>query len=217
MIAVVDYGMGNLRSVANAFAQVGVPCVVTADRDTLASAPGIVLPGVGAFGDAMQELAQRGLRDIVADRAHEALGGGRPFLGICLGMQLLVESGEETPGVTGLGAIAGDCPRFRIELKVPHMGWNSVRPTRPGNPLLDGLGSEPWFYFVHSYHVRPASADAIGATCHYGIDFAAMLWKGNLHATQFHPEKSQAAGLRLYRNFGCLAGVAAAAVPAASS
>ncbi len=204
-ISVVDYGMGNLRSVEKAFAEVGFPAAVTSSPSEIANADAVVLPGVGAFGDAMKELRTRGILDVVRQRAAEARDGGRPFLGICLGMQVLVERGEESGGSEGFAVIGGTCPRLRRkELKVPHMGWNNLVFTQRPNPLFEGLGASPYVYFVHSYAVVPSSPEVVAAVSDYGGEVVASLRAGNLFATQFHPEKSQDAGLRMLGNFGGL-------------
>jgi len=210
MIAIVDYGMGNLRSVEKALASLGCPVEVTRDAAVLDRAEALLLPGVGAFGDAMRELDQRGLADIVRRRAEEAAGGGRPFLGICLGMQVLVGDGEEDPGVPGLGVIAGRCPRLRPtghEYKVPHMGWNGLSlHAGDGEALFSGIAEGSFVYFVHSYHVCPTDSGVVAAETDYGQPVCAALARGRLFATQFHPEKSQAVGLRILANFARLAG-----------
>jgi glutamine amidotransferase len=205
-IAIVDYGMGNLRSVEKAFAQVGFPAVVTSQPSDIANADAVVLPGVGAFGDAVKELMARGILEVVRNRAAEARDGGRPFLGICLGMQILVEFGEESGGCEGLSVIEGTCPRLqRKDLKVPHMGWNSLSIKKQDNPLFEGVGTSPYVYFVHSYAVVPSSLGVIAAVSDYGGEVVASLKAKNLFATQFHPEKSQDVGLRMLKNFGELA------------
>jgi glutamine amidotransferase len=204
-ISIVDYGMGNLRSVEKAFAEVGFPAVVTSNSSDIANSEAVVLPGVGAFGDAMEELKARGILDVVRQRAAEARDGGRPFLGICLGMQVLVENGEESGGCEGLAVIEGTCPRLqRKDLKVPHMGWNNLVFKQQANPLFEGVGASPYVYFVHSYAVVPSSSGAVAAVSDYGGDVVASLRAKNLFATQFHPEKSQDVGLRMLRNFGGL-------------
>ncbi len=204
-IAIIDYGSGNLHSVSKALEHLGLSCAVTSDAVEIGSARGVILPGVGAFGDAMTELERRGIAGVARDRGIEARDGGRPFLGVCVGMQILVDDGEEDPGVPGLGVVKGSCPRLRRGegLKIPHMGWNGLE-TRPGCPLFEGLPERPWVYFVHSYHVVPASDSCVAAWTDHGGRVAAVLHSGNLFATQFHPEKSQATGLRLLRNFGDL-------------
>jgi len=209
-VAVINYGMGNLRSVAQALQAVGADVRVCARPDEVGHADGLVLPGVGALTDCVSALRTSGFDGLVRDW----IAADRPFLGVCLGLQALFDFSEEgdTPG---LGIFSGRVVRFRVSpgLKVPHMGWNTVD-FRPGNaPLLDGLAaSGESFYFVHSYHVVPADPDLVFGTCDYGGPFVAAIRRGNCHATQFHPEKSQAKGLRLYRNFVELAGRCAAAV-----
>jgi len=207
-IAIVDYEMGNLRSVSSALAHLGAEAVITADAGEAAAADGLVLPGVGAFGDAARALEERGLTAALRDMASAASeGNGRPFLGICLGLQLLFASSEEAPGVDGLGVIPGSVPRFSetdgagTAVKVPHMGWNSVT-VENANPLTAGLGAEEYFYFVHSYYSLTAEPGDTALSCEYGgVRFAAMAARGKLFATQFHPEKSQAMGLAMLRNF----------------
>ncbi len=201
MITIVDYGMGNLRSVSKALEHLGIGSRISADPDEVANAERLILPGVGAFGDAMAELERRGLADAVRAFARS----GRPLIGICLGMQLLFDSSEESPGVDGLGLIPGTVRRFDAELKVPHMGWNTVEQRR-----RDGLFKEipdgEFFYFVHSYYVDPApdAAEAAAGMTGYGIEFPSVLSYGNFYATQFHPEKSQQRGLQMLRNFAAI-------------
>ncbi len=199
MIVIIDYGMGNLRSVSKALDHLGTPNRITEDPATVAGAEKLILPGVGAFGDAMAELDRRGLTEPIKQRAAT----GTPLLGICLGMQLIMETSEESPGVAGLGLVEGTVARFRTsELKVPHMGWNTVRRCRSA-PLFEGIEDDSWFYFVHSYCVQPTSNawDAVAGVTEYGGEFASVLWRDNVMATQFHPEKSQAVGLRMLGNF----------------
>lgn len=204
-IAVVDYGMGNLQSVRKALEHLAIPVVVTHDPAVIDRAAGVILPGVGAFGDAMREMGARGIVDVVRRRGREAAEGGRLFLGICLGMQVLVDDGEEDPGVAGLGIIAGKCPRLRRPgMKIPHMGWNALALASPDNPLFEGLPANPYVYFVHSYEVVPHDAAVVAATADYAGPIVASLWKANLFATQFHPEKSQQVGLRMLESFGRL-------------
>lgn len=198
MIALVDYGMGNLRSVEKALELVGVPVRVTSDPEDLERAAGIVLPGVGAFAEAMENLERRGLSGPLL----KAIRRGKPFLGICLGLQLLFEEGEEG-GVPGLGVLPGRVPRLPAGVKVPHMGWNSLRFRKPAL-LWDGIPDGSYFYFVHSYYVEPAREDLVAATTDYGISFAAAVSTGNLFGVQFHPEKSSSLGLRILENFGRL-------------
>lgn len=198
MITMIDYGMGNLRSVAKALETLGLACEITADPERIAAAERLILPGVGAFGDAMAELEKRRLVAPTVDYARS----GRPFIGICLGMQLLFDASEEAPGIKGLGLIPGLVRRFEPGLKVPHMGWNTVRQARP-SPLFAGVPDNEYFYFVHSYYVDPApeAREAAAGMTTYGIEFAAVVSHGNIFGTQFHPEKSQARGLRMLENF----------------
>jgi glutamine amidotransferase len=198
-IVVVDYGIGNLRSVEKALERVGVAALVSADPATLESAPGIILPGVGAFGDGMALLRERGL----APALQAAASAGKPILGICLGMQLLFEESEEMGRFAGLGLLPGRVRRFPPSLKVPHIGWNQVHATRP-SPLLAGVPQDSYAYFVHSYYVEPAQEGAVAATTDYGGPFASVVGQGCLFGLQFHPEKSQEVGLRMLRNFSAI-------------
>ncbi len=197
MITIVDYGMGNLSSIANMLKRIGVPSATTADPAALAAATKLILPGVGAFDTGMRNLRERGLVDVLERRVRK---DGVPLLGICLGMQLLARSSEEG-SLPGLGWIDADVVRFRGEgLKVPHMGWNTVRPVGPGG-LFEGLGDPPRFYFVHAYRLRlDRPEDLLGETDHGG-PFPAAVGTGNLLGVQFHPEKSHRFGMGLLRNF----------------
>jgi len=199
-VTLIDYGAGNLRSVANALRALGVePSIATGPGD-LSDTTHLVLPGVGSFGDCMAELEKRDLLGPI----REWVTAGKPYLGICLGYQILFDSSEETPGVKGLGILAGTVRRFQEApgLKIPHMGWNSVIPTRPDAGRWAELGQEPYFYYVHSYFPVPESEEIIAARTSYGQDdFAAAIELPHLLACQFHPEKSQEAGLQLIRNF----------------
>ena len=198
MIAIIDYQMGNLRSVQKGFEKVGFEAEITSDPARLAAAEKIVLPGVGAFGDAMAELRARDLIGPIRD----AVAAGKPFLGICLGLQLLFDVGYEGGEYEGLGILRGKVVRFDVphEFKVPHMGWNEARIVRRA-PILDGLADGCHFYFVHSYYVVPEDAGVVAIETTYHQPFCAMVWRDRLYATQFHPEKSQADGLKLLRNF----------------
>lgn len=199
-VALIDYGAGNLRSVANALRALEVEPVIVASPDALADATHLVLPGVGSFGDCMANLASRDLLTAIRDW----VAAGKPYLGICLGYQILFEGSEETPGIAGLGIVPGQVKRFQQTpgLKIPHMGWNSVVPRRPESGNWAGLGAEPYFYYVHSYFPVPNDDAVIAAETSYGNDsFAAAIELPNLLACQFHPEKSQDAGIRLIRNF----------------
>jgi len=208
VIRIIDYGMGNLRSVEKAFASLGCDVAVTRDAAEVERAAAVVLPGVGAFGDAMRGLELFGLTDVTRARALEATEGGRPFFGICLGMQILVERGEEDPDVAGLAVLKGTCPRLRpgdTSMKVPHMGWNRlIFRSGDGEKFLSGLPDSSYVYFVHSYYVAPSDPAVVAAEVEYGPRFCCAVAKGNLFATQFHPEKSQVVGLRILRNFAGL-------------
>jgi len=196
MIAIIDYGMGNLRSVQKAFEAVGAEAVVSNDPAVIAAAPGVVLPGVGAFGDAMQNLRRLGLVEAI----HQVIGRGTPFLGICLGQQLLFEASQEMGSHQGLSVFAGQVRRFQVSLKVPHIGWNQIC-LRRESPLLAGVPDGAFAYFVHSYYVEPADPAVVLATTDYGVEFASVIGQGNVFGIQFHPEKSQAVGLQILRNF----------------
>ena len=198
MITIVDYQMGNLRSVQKAIERVGGSAQISSDPKVIANAEKLVLPGVGAFGDAMNEIRRRDLADPIRD----FIASDRPFLGICLGLQLLFEKGYENGEHQGLGVIEGEVVRFDLpeQFKVPHMGWNTVQKTKE-SPLLVDTPEGSHFYFVHSYYVCPSDPDVVALRCHYGTDFCAMVQRGNLFATQFHPEKSQENGLQLLRQF----------------
>ena len=196
MIAVIDYGRGNLGSVENALGRLGMRAVVTEDPRVIEDARALVLPGDGAFHDAMANLQARGLLEPI----RTALDEGRPFLGICLGYQLLFTESEEFGQGKGLDVLSGVVRRFPGGLKVPHMGWNSVDHT--GDlPIFDGVPSGAHFYFVHSYYPTTRETSVATATCTYGVTFPAAVGRGSLFATQFHPEKSQRWGLRLLENF----------------
>jgi glutamine amidotransferase len=195
VIAIVDYGMGNLKSVTNAFGKLGVAVTISSDKSVLEKAQALVLPGVGAFGKCMENLEAYGLSGFVKDW----IGADRLYMGICLGMQILFQSSEEAPGVKGLGAIEGAVLRFREGLKVPHMGWNSVA-FAGQSAMFGGIRDGEFFYFVHSFYCRPDEPVAATTTT-YGVDFASSVRRGNLFACQFHPEKSQKVGLRLLQNF----------------
>jgi glutamine amidotransferase len=200
VIAVLDYGIGNLRSAQKALERVGAEAVLTADRGAVREARGVVLPGVGAFGRCMEALRAASLDWV----AYEAIESGTPFLGICIGMQMLYESSEEDPGVTGLGVLDGVVRRLPEGVKCPQMQWNVLEPAAADSPLLTGLPSPAWMYFVHSYapdYDAVTAAGELAATCDYGGLVVAAVQRGNVWATQFHPEKSGANGLRLLANF----------------
>jgi glutamine amidotransferase len=222
MIALVDYGMGNLRSVEKALTRVGGDVRIVSSPAEVLAADALVLPGVGAFGDCMKNLARLDLITPV----REFIASQRPFLGICLGFQGLFETSEEAPGIAGLNIFSGSVPHFPSghvaagftpasdqgnapvkgaatgsALKVPHMGWNQIRIRQPDCPLLAGVPDESYVYFVHSYYCKPAQPSIVCTTTGYGLDFCSMIWVGNVFATQFHPEKSQAVGLKMLENF----------------
>uniref|UniRef100_UPI0030EF9310 imidazole glycerol phosphate synthase subunit HisH n=1 Tax=Symmachiella dynata TaxID=2527995 RepID=UPI0030EF9310 len=198
MITIVDYGMGNLRSVQKACERVGIDARVSSDRGEIATAEKLILPGVGAFRDAIAELHKQELVEPIL--AH--IAADRPFLGICLGLQMLLEVSHEDGRYDGLAVIPGEVVRFPDfdDLKVPHMGWNRLKVSGE-QPLLAGIPDDAYFYFVHSYYVAPQDKSVVAATSDYGIDFVSMIARGNMFATQFHPEKSQKVGLRLLKNF----------------
>ena len=194
LVAVLDYGIGNLRSAEKALQHVGADARLTADHGLIAEAAGVVLPGVGAFGRCMQSLRDAGLEDT----AHQAIDSGRPFLGICVGMQMLFAGSDESPGVEGLARFSGTIRRLPGGVKVPQMQWNRLHIRTP-SPLFDGLEAEPWLYFVHSFAAD--DSDATVATCDYGGDVVAMVADGTVAAMQFHPEKSSANGLAMLANW----------------
>ena len=199
MIAIIDYGMGNLHSVQRAFEYVGAEVVVTAHRETIETALAVVLPGVGAFGKAMSNLEQAGLADVI----RQVIVQGRPFLGICLGLQLLFEESNEMGQHRGLNVFGGQVKRLEVSLKVPQIGWNQIHIQRP-SPLLEGVADGSYAYFVHSYYVAPTNPEIVLATTDYEIDYASIVGQDNVFGIQFHPEKSQAVGLRILRNFTAL-------------
>jgi glutamine amidotransferase len=199
MIGIIDYGMGNLRSVQKAFEHVNAACSIITKATELQNCQGVILPGVGAFRDAIQELQQQNFVSAIRDYVQT----GKPLLGICLGQQLLFERSFEDGEYEGLGLIAGDVVRFRSEpgLKIPHMGWNSLQQQRP-HPLLQDIKPDAFVYFVHSYFVKPEnSAVTVASTQHGGQTFSAIVAQGSVAATQFHPEKSQQVGLQILKNF----------------
>jgi len=195
-VAIIDYGVGNLRSVEKAFAANGCVAVVTADENVLRNAERLVLPGVGAFGACMNALTERGFDELVRERCDE----GTPLLGVCVGMQLLFEESEEFGATRGLGLLPGRVRRFSDELVVPHVGWNQIK-QRVAHALFDGIDDEAFCYFVHSYYCEPAQDEVIIGKTDYGVTYASVVAQDNLFGVQFHPEKSQAAGLRLLANF----------------
>jgi len=197
MIAIIDYGMGNLRSVEKGFLKVGVDAKVVTDPRSVNDAEAIVLPGVGAFRDCMKNLDQMKLIEPIL----KSVRNGKPYLGICLGLQMLFTESEEFGVYKGLDVLKGKVVRFQVDLKVPHMGWNTVRLLKKP-PIFDGIKDESYFYFVHSYYVAPNDEGIIAGTTDYGMTFTSMVWKDNIIATQFHPEKSQETGLKILKNFG---------------
>jgi glutamine amidotransferase len=197
LIAVCDYGIGNLHSAQKALAAQGADAHLTADPGLIADAAAVVLPGVGAFGACMDALRATGLEEPV----RAAISSGRPFLGICIGTQLLFDDSEEAPGVAGLGVIPGSVRRLAPGVKHPQMQWNQVDVVDPAEPMFEGLGRRPWFYFVHSLHGVPQDPALVVGMCDYGGVVNAAFRSGNVFATQFHPEKSAAHGRRLFANF----------------
>jgi glutamine amidotransferase len=198
MIAIIDYGMGNIHSVKKALERYGAKIKVSNHAKEIAACEKIVLPGVGAFGDAMQELARQGLVPLIKDEVKNK----KPFLGICLGMQLLFDRSEEARECKGLGIIKGEVRRFAVsDLKVPHMGWNQLKKNSEVCPLLKNIPDNSFVYFCHSYYPEPNDQQAIAAATDYGINFASVVWKDNVYGAQFHPEKSQEIGLKMLENF----------------
>lgn len=198
MIAIIDYDAGNLRSVEKALISLSETPVITRDADVILRADKVILPGVGAFGDAMKRLHQYGLVEVI----RKVAGQNTPFLGICLGLQLMFESSEESPGVEGLGILPGkilripDCPG----LKIPHMGWNSLD-IKPASRLFKGISQGSYVYFVHSYYLKAAMEDIVAASTEYSTHIHAAVEQGNVFACQFHPEKSSQVGLQILKNF----------------
>ncbi len=201
LVAVLDYGIGNLRSAEKALTHVGADARLTADHGLIAEADAVVLPGVGAFGRCMEALRDAGL----AEPALTAVASGRPFLGICIGMQLLFESSDEDPAVAGLGVVPGRVVWIPPGVKRPQMQWNRLDLRVPGEPLFAGLGERPWVYFVHSLHGVPEDPADVVATCEYGVTLNAAFRRDNVFAVQFHPEKSGHEGLALLANFAAVA------------
>lgn len=198
MIAIIDYDAGNLKSVEKALLYLGQDVLVTRDREKILSADKVILPGVGNFGDAMEKLKGYGLEEVIRETARQ----GKPFLGICLGLQLLFERSAEAPGVEGLGILKGEILRIpdREDLKVPHIGWNSLKLQNQGR-LFAGLEEEPYVYFVHSYYLKAADPQIVKAVTEYGVRIDASVESGNVFACQFHPEKSSQVGLAILKNF----------------
>ena len=203
MIAIIDYDAGNLKSVEKALLALGEDVLVTRDREKLLAADKVILPGVGNFGDAMEKLKSYGLVPVI----HELAEMGKPFLGICLGLQLLFERSDEAPGVEGLGILKGEIVRIPDgeDLKVPHIGWNSLHLQNDGR-LFRNLPEEPYVYFVHSYYLKAEDPEIVKATTEYGVTIDASVEQGNVFACQFHPEKSSRVGLKILENFAKLEG-----------
>jgi glutamine amidotransferase len=195
-VAIIDYGVGNLRSVEKAFEAGGVETVVSSDERVLRSAERLVLPGVGAFGACMRALVERGFERLVRERVNE----GTPLLGVCVGMQMLFDESEEFGVTAGLGLLRGRVRRFDAGLRVPHVGWNQVEWRKP-HPLAEGIEDKTFFYFVHSYFCDAEDEEVAVGVTEYGLSYASVVARANVCGVQFHPEKSQAAGLRLLKNF----------------
>ena len=193
MINIIDYKSGNLKSISNGFKKIGADYQITDDKEIIANSDYLVLPGVGAFGSAMENL--KPFEEII----KEHVADDKPFLGICLGQQVLMGSSEESPGVEGLNLFKGHAEKLQEGVKIPHMGWNKLKVTND-SPILDGIDGE-YFYFVHSYHVIPDDDEIIAGVCEYGGEVVASLSQNNLFSTQFHPEKSGKAGLKILKNF----------------
>ena len=199
MIAIIDYGAGNIQSVYKALKFIGADCKVTSDKDEILNADGAILPVVGSFGDAMDTKTKRGIKDTIIEYTKS----GKPFLGICLGLQLLFPESEETPGVKGLDIFKGTItkiPNQNRTLKIPHMGWNNIS-IKQKNGIFKGIEGEPYVYFVHSFYLKAQDKDIVAATTQYGVEIDAAVQKGNIIATQFHPEKSGEVGLKMLKNF----------------
>lgn len=197
MIAIVDYGMGNLRSVENALDFLGIESIITSDKETILNSDGIILPGVGAFPDAIDNIKEAGLDKVL----KEAVNKGKPLLGICLGMQLLFEESDEVKLSKGLGFLKGRIEKLNIDLKVPHMGWNSLNMEKE-SPILNGIKKGSHVYFVHSYYAVTGEEGILNAYADYGVKVPGIVSKGNVYGIQFHPEKSGEIGLRMLKNFG---------------
>lgn len=200
MIGIIDYGMGNLGSVTNACRFLELDAKIITRKEEMDACSAVILPGVGAFADCMGHLVEHDFVGAIGNWVD----AGKPFMGICLGLQALFDSSEESPGVEGLRIFSGTVKRFNLpkELKVPQIGWNRMREVRADCPMFDGIDDGSFFYLVHSFYVCPEDETIIAGKTEYGIDYCTCVWKDNIFATQFHPEKSQAVGLRMLRNFG---------------
>jgi len=196
-VVIIDYGVGNLRSVEKAFAATGCEAIISSDESVLREAERLVLPGVGAFRACMQALQERGFDRLVQERAS----AGTPLLGVCVGMQLLFDESEEFGSTKGLGLLRGSVRRFTGELVVPHIGWNRIHQTRP-HELFEGIEEGAFCYFVHSFYCEPADEKVVVGETEYGVRYASVVAEGNVCGVQFHPEKSQEVGLRMLKNFG---------------
>ena len=199
MVTIIDYGMGNLKSVHKAFEYLDIPCEVTQDYKKTKGCDKLVFPGVGAFGDCIGNLQKLNLFDAMIEFIHT----GKPFLGICLGLQALFDHSNEEGHHSGLSVLSGTVVRFEHQLKIPHMGWNKIHfEENQACPMLSGIENGSYMYFVHSYYAIPQETGIIAATTDYGTKFTSMVWKDNIYAVQFHPEKSQRSGLKMLKNFG---------------
>lgn len=196
MIAIVDYGMGNIMSVQKALQKLGAETILTNNTETISKSNKLILPGVGAFGDAIKGLKAYNLENVI----RNFIKSNKPFLGICLGLQILFEKSEESPDILGLGIFKGAVVKFKTKLKVPLMGWNSIKILK-SSPILKGIKNNSYVYFVHSYYVKPKDKNIILTLTNYDKDFVSMIWKDNIYACQFHPEKSQKVGLKILENF----------------
>lgn len=199
MIGIIDYGMGNLGSVTNAFRFLDLDAKIVTQKQEMDSCKALILPGVGAFGDCMSHLVEHDFVDPIRTWVDD----GKPLMGICLGLQALFDSSEESPGVDGLGIFPGTVKKFDLqqELKVPQIGWNRMIEVMPECPMFNEIEDRSFFYLVHSYYVCPENESIVAGRTEYGIDYCSCVWKDNVFATQFHPEKSQAGGLQMLRNF----------------
>lgn len=198
MVAIINYGAGNLRSVQKAFEYIGQEALITDKPEEISAASHVVLPGVGSFGSCMDSIRKSNLEDCI----KEVINRGTPFLGICLGLQLLFEASDEDPDATGLGILKGRCVKIPSSdgIKIPHIGWNSLTFPKE-SPLFSGIEDNAFVYFVHSYYMQPEDNSVVSAVCNYSADLPVALSRGNLHATQFHPEKSGSVGLKILKNF----------------